>query len=236
MVLALLCVSASPVLAAQAGPARPHKAVRRQEVNPLDTVSIRSFLASRTGNITIALYNLNTTTTYLYRSDVEEQTASIVKVDILATLLHEFQVSKRPLDDDDQDEATYMIEDSDDDGAADLWDEAGGAPAITRFDQLVGLGATTPDAEGYSGETMTTALDQVDLVKNLVTANAVLDSASRAYELNLMRHVVPDDYWGITNGPTAAASVAVKNGWVAIVAGNWQINSIGYVTGAGGRT
>jgi hypothetical protein len=78
---------------------------------------------------------------------------------------------------------------------------------------------------------MTTALDQVDLIKHLVFPNKDLTDASRAYELTLMRHVIPLDYWGITTGPTAGTSVAVKNGWVPIVSDNWQINSIGYVTG-----
>ena len=126
-----------------------------------------------------------------------------------------------------------MIEDSDDDAATSLWNEIGGAPAISRYDDLVGLGATVPNTEGYWGETMTTALDQVELLKRLVFANPVLDDASRAYELDLMRHVIPLDSWGITTGPTSTTLVAVKNGWVPIVSGNWQINSIGYVTGDG---
>ena len=194
---------------------------------------MRAYLATRVGDITIALYDIKTAATYLYRPGIAEQTASIVKVDILETLLHHYQESNSPLGAENEYLATLMIEDSDDGAATSLWDEVGGAPAISRYDDLAGLDATLPNTEGYWGETMTTALDQVVLLKHLVFANPVLDDASRAYELGLMRRVIPLDYWGITTGPTSSTLVAVKNGWVPIVAGNWQINSIGYVTGDG---
>jgi hypothetical protein len=210
-----------------------HKGVIRRQIDPLALSSMRAYLASRVGDITIALYDIPTAATYLYRPGVAEQTASIVKVDILETLLHEYQASRSPLGAENEYLATLMIENSDDGAATSLWNEVGGAPAISRYDYLMGLGATVANTEGYWGETMTTALDQVELLKHLVFSNPVLDDASRAYELDLMRHVIPLDYWGITTGPTSGALVAVKNGWVPIVAGNWQINSIGYVTGDG---
>lgn len=48
-----------------------------------------------------------------------------------------------------------------------------------------------------------------------------------------MRHVISLDYWGITTGPPPETSVALKNGSVPIVDGNWKINSICYVTSDG---
>lgn len=229
-----LAVLSSPSSAATAPAGEAaHKSVTRRQSDPLTLPSMRDYLASRVGDITIALYDIETATTYLYRPGVAEQTASIVKVDILETLLHEDQESNSPLGAENEYLATLMIENSDDDAATSLWDEVGSAPAISRYDTLVGLDSTVPNIEGYWGETMTTALDQVELLKHLVFANPALDDASRAYELGLMRHVIPLDYWGITTGPTAATLVAVKNGWVPIVSGNWQINSIGYVTGDG---
>jgi hypothetical protein len=209
------------------------KSVSPRQIDPLALASMRAYLDTRVGDITIALYDVKTAATYLYRPGVAEQTASIVKVDILETLLHRYQESDSPLGAENEYLATLMIEDSDDDAATSLWDEVGGAPGISSYDDLLELDATVPNTEGYWGETMTTALDQVELVKHLVFANPVLDDASRAYALDLMRHVIPLDYWGITTGPTPGTLVAVKNGWVPIVAGNWQINSIGYVTGDG---
>jgi hypothetical protein len=202
-------------------------------VNPFTTAAMRAYLASRRGGITGAVLNLANHKLYLYRPGVTEQTASIVKVDILETLLHAEQASFHPLDGDDEALATGMIEASDNDDATDLWDEVGGAAAIARFDALAGLTDTMPNTDGYWGETMTTALDQVRLLERLVVANTLLDRSSRAYELGLMENVIPYDRWGVCAGPAPGVTVALKNGWVPIVNGDWQINSIGYVSGDG---
>jgi hypothetical protein len=232
--IALIAAAAlSDARSTVAASAASHKIVSPHQSDPLEVAAMRAYLSSRVGNITIALYDVKTGNTYLYRPGVEEQTASIVKVDILEALLHQYQLSKAPLGEENSYLASLMIEDSDDDAATSLWNEVGGAAGISKYDDLVGLSATVPNSAGYWGETMTTALDKVDLVKHLVVANTVLDDASRAYELDLMRHVIPLDSWGITVGPTPSSLVAVKNGWVPIVAGNWQINTIGYVTGDG---
>jgi len=126
-----------------------------------------------------------------------------------------------------------MIEESDNDDATDLWDEVGGSQAVARFDAFAGLTDTTPNAAGYWGETTTRALDQVRLLEHLVLPNSLLDDAARGYELGLMENVVPYERWGVSAGVPAGVTVALKNGWVPIVDGNWQINSIGYVDGQG---
>jgi hypothetical protein len=213
----------------------PQKTVHHQSTNPLETASMQAFLASRVGNITIALYDVDDAQTYLYRPGVAEQMASIAKIDILATLLHELQGARALPDDEEQDEAADMIEDSDNDDAQALWDAEGGAAAVAAFDRLAGLTETVPNVPGYWGESTTTAFDQVELLKRLAIPNDILDSASREYELSLMRHVIADDRFGLSTGPGPDASVALKNGWVPIVAGDWQINSVAYVEGAGCR-
>jgi hypothetical protein len=215
----------------QPGPRAATHIVAR--ANPFTTQAMRTYLRSRRGDITAALYDVESHTLYLYRPGVTEQTASIVKVDILETLLHVEQRVYRPLDGDDEYLATGMIEESDNDDATDLWNEVGGPAAIARYDSLAGLTDTTPNAAGYWGETMTTALDQVRLVEHLVFSNKLLDAVSRAYELGLMEHVIPFDRWGVCVGPPAGVTVALKNGWVPIVDDDWQINSIGYVNGRG---
>ncbi len=48
-----------------------------------------------------------------------------------------------------------------------------------------------------------------------------------------MENVVSWERWGVSAGPPAGVTVALKNGWVPIVEGNWQINSIGYISGQG---
>jgi hypothetical protein len=202
--------------------------------NPFDEGSLTATLASRSDQVTAALFNANTGQTWLLRPNVTDQTASIVKVDILETLLWQEHTGTDAdvLDADDQSLATGMIEDSDNDDASDLYAEVGGAAGVARFNTVAGVpGIQMEDAWGT---TLTTALDQVDLLRRLAFSNSVLDDADRAYELNLMEHVVNWEDWGISNGPVPGVIVALKNGWVPVTTDtDWQVNTIGIVDGDG---
>ncbi len=48
-----------------------------------------------------------------------------------------------------------------------------------------------------------------------------------------MTNVDPSESWGISGGVPAGVTIAIKNGWLPLDAGGWQINSIGYINGAG---
>ena len=92
---------------------------------------------------------------------------------------------------------------------------------------------TTPNEAGYWGLTTTTAADQVQLLKKVAYPNSLLTDASRNYELGLMTNVDPDQAWGVSSGVGAGATIAIKNGWLPLDSGGWQINSIGYIHGDG---
>jgi beta-lactamase class A len=201
--------------------------------DPFTSEAMTSFLNGRKGNVTASVYDVTSGTTYLYRPGVGEQSGSIVKVNILATLLWQLQTRAAVLNPDDLKTASGMIEDSDNNDATTLWNEIGGSQAVTHFDALAGMTGTTPDSEGIWGVTTTTALDQVELLKRVALENPLLDANSRAVEIGLMEHVVGYQRWGISAGPPADAIVALKNGWVPIVSDDWQVNSIGYVSGTG---
>jgi hypothetical protein len=195
---------------------------------------LTAFVASRQGLLTAAVYDVATGQTYLLHPGVTEQTASIVKVDILATLLWQLEQSSQPIGEEEAEEATGMIEQSDNDDATDLWNDDGGAPGVAHFNSVVGLSDTTPNY--HWGETTTTALDQLHLVRLVVFPNQFLDPASRSYELGLMENVVGWEDWGVSSGPPTTATVALKNGWVPLTSyTDWQVNSIGYVNGSGRR-
>jgi hypothetical protein len=195
--------------------------------NPFTTRAMRRFLGTRSGNVTAGVYNVASGTTFLYHPGDREQTASIVKANILALLLAQAQARHEPLEGDDEAVAAGMIEESDNNDATDLWDDEGGAPAVAAFDARLHMTQTTPS---YAwGLTETTPRDQLRLLRHIALTNRILHHAYRESELYLMEHVVSDDYWGITAGPTHA-TVAVKNGWLPL-AGGWQINSIGMVRG-----
>jgi hypothetical protein len=205
-------------------PPRPHI------TDPFTQGALRSWLADRPGDITAAVRDLHTGRTMVYRPGHAEHTASIVKVDILATLLHERQ-SQGPLDEETSETATGMIENSDDDDATDLWNEEGGASAVQDFSNAAGMHDTTASVDW--GLTTTTPSDQLTLLHTALFANRLLTPSSRAYISGLMHHISPFDTWGVTAGPDAAhAQVAFKNGWLPYD-GSWQVNSIGDVRGSG---
>ena len=99
--------------------------------------------------------------------------------------------------------------------------------------ETAGLIQTDPDAAGYWGTSTTTAADQVQLLRTVAYPNAVLTPASQAYALNLMENVESDQAWGVSAGVGAGSTVALKNGWLPLDSGGWQVNSIGYVDGQG---
>lgn len=158
-------------------------------------------------------------------------TASIVKVDILETLLHHYA---GPLTGTAALVATGMIEDSDNDDATDLWNLAGGAVGVAAYDRLAGLRGTQPDAAGYWGETLTSVADQIRLLQQLAMPSKVLSTAARRYALGLMDRIEDGQDWGVTGGVPGDVTVALKNGWVPLASGtDWEVNSIGWVHGDG---
>jgi hypothetical protein len=197
---------------------------------PFVTAAMSAFLRARAGDITAAVYNIKTGQTFLYRPGVHGDDASIAKVDILATALHEAQEDGTSLSLGQQALATGAIEESDNNDAQDLWDEAGGNAAIGAFNTQIGMTQTILDPQGIWGLYTSTALDQIRLLKSLVLPNRVLSAASRSYELALMHHIDPAQDWGVSAGVLAPATVALKNGWLPVGPG-WEINSIGWVSG-----
>jgi hypothetical protein len=196
--------------------------------DPFASAAMRGFLRGRSGNIAAGVYDVRSGATWLYHGDDHQQTGSIVKVDILATLLHAEQAEDEQLSLGEEELATGMIEASDNDDANDLWAEVGGASGVGAFNALIGLRHTHPNLEGYWGETSTTVADQLALLRIVFLPNRLLSSASRSYARYLMENIEQFEDWGVSAGPPAG-SVALKNGWVPIVGNDWQVNSIGRV-------
>jgi Beta-lactamase enzyme family len=184
--------------------------------------------------VTAAVYDRGSNTTWLLNPGDLQDTASIVKVDILATALWQAQdagLSALPAGEDQV--AVPMIEQSDNDAATSLFNDVGGAASVATFDQVAGLDATTPFTNW--GLTTTTTADQVKLMEDFAYPNPLLSTASRAYGLSLMENVEPDQAWGVSGGVPPGVQVALKNGWLPLNTADtdWQINSIGWISGAG---
>ena len=206
------------------------RASARASGNPFANAQLRTWLAGRHGRVTAAVYDIQTGREYLYKPQYAMKTASTVKVDILATALHLAQLAHHPLPANEAAAAVPMITQSDNGAASALYNDVGGWSTIGPFDRSIGMTRTTPNPEGYFGETFTTAADQITLLKQIMLPGGELSATSRRYEYELMRHVIPSQRWGITGGVPATARVAIKNGWLPEATG-WHVNSIGRVQG-----
>jgi len=190
--------------------------------------AVRDYVNHREGAVTAAVYDNVARRLVVVRPKVRGWTASIVKVDILETLLHD---THGHLSADQRRAAKAMIERSDNDAATELWDEDGGASGVRSYNNDVGLRQTDPDVAW--GLTTTSAADQITLVRTLLRQSKLLTNHSRTYERWLMRHVVVDQRWGISAGVPSNATFGIKNGWLPVYKDHdlWDVNSIGWVRG-----
>ena len=191
---------------------------------------IAAYVGGRADNVTVAVEDLTTGQIYQFRPGVIENTASTLKVDILATLLAQAQAAGSALTPEEQSLAVPMIEESLDSAADVLWTLLGPG-AVGAFEQGAGMTSTVPATDGVWGTTTTTALDRLAMIRTLVEPNPLLTDASRAYVLDLMEHVTPSQNWGATGGVPPGVTVALKNGFAVI--DGWQINTTGWVNGDG---
>ena len=202
-----------------------------------------SYVSSRADVVLAAVYDLRTDQTWQLGQGQPQDEASVVKLDVLETLMAERARSGTELSASDQTLAEEMIEDSDNDAATSLWYEVGGASSIRSFNYAAGLADTAPSScvncPGFPwpgwGLTTTTPDDQLALLRALVEPNSLLTTAERTYALSLMENVTPAQRWGVSGGVPAQATVALKNGWLSLSSADndWQINSVGWISGSG---
>lgn len=157
---------------------------------PIFGSEFQKYITSRSSAVSVAVYDANNRQTYLYNPQLRFDTASIVKVTIMADLLHQSEVHHTGLTPEEASLMPSMIEDSNNNDATQLWDMSGGADGIEGLLRLAGMDQTTPGAYGYWGLTQTSALDQVKLIRDFAYPNQVLNNAKRNYGLYLMEHIV----------------------------------------------
>ncbi|ALO92753.1 Secreted protein [Streptomyces hygroscopicus subsp. limoneus] len=165
--------------------------------------------------------------------DASFDTASIVKVDMLAALLLQAQDAGRRLTAQERAYATKMIENSGNASATALWHTIGRAAGLDAANERFGLTATSGGDGGLWGLTRTTAADQLVLLQQVFGENSQLSEASRTYLQGLMESVEPDQRWGVS-AAAEGDSCALKNGWLPrSTTGLWDVNSVGRVTAGG---
>jgi hypothetical protein len=234
----------SPVAARSARASSPDAATEAATDAHADPLSgAAAYVADRYGTVLAAVYDVKTGQTWQLGTGSAQDEASVVKLDVLETLLA--QQDGGPLTSQDQALAQSMIEDSDNNAATSLWYDAGGAEGIGAYNGKAGLTGTTPSqcvtCAGFPwpgwGLTTTVPQDQLTLLKQLVVPGPrpLLSAAQRSYALSLMENVTADQAWGVSGGVPAGVTVALKNGWLPLNDANtdWQVNSVGWISGDG---
>ncbi|MGI5397008.1 serine hydrolase [Streptomyces sp. CA-251251] len=156
-------------------------------------------------------------------------TASIVKVNILAALLLQAQDQGRSLSAEERVQSAAVIQKSDNDSTSALWTRIGSAPGLDAANERLGLAQTRGGGGTVWGITQTTAEDQIRLLQSVFGDKSALSEASRAYIQDLMRHVVGSQAWGVS-AAADSGTTALKNGWLKRTrTEKWDVNSIGRI-------
>lgn len=194
--------------------------------------AVKKAAAGHDGGVSVAVLDEAGGTSASYASeDGTYDTASIVKVDVLAALLLRAADEGRSLTAQERTYAAAMIERSDNDATTAVWDEIGRADGLDAANERLGLTGTSGGEGPLWGLTQTTAADQLTLLKQVfgVGDGLVLGSDARAYVQGLMGNVESDQAWGVSAAGDGAA--ALKNGWLKrSTTGLWVVNSVGRVT------
>ncbi|MFD5479053.1 serine hydrolase [Streptomyces hawaiiensis] len=193
---------------------------------------ITAALATRKGTVAVGIYDRSTNTTCTLRASSAYDSASVVKVTVLATLLWDAKKTNRYLTDRENTLAKAMITKSDNAATSTLWKQLG-MTKIKNFLKAAGMTQTKPGANGYWGLTQITVTDEQKLLKLLTAKNAVLSDNSRAYIVKLMGQVVSSQRWGTPYGVPSGVTVAVKNGWLQRSTNGWRVHSVGAFKGGG---
>ncbi|AJP05184.1 lipoprotein LppW [Streptomyces cyaneogriseus subsp. noncyanogenus] len=193
---------------------------------------ITAALAGRKGTVAVGLYDRGTKTTCTLRATSAFDSASTVKVTVLATLLWDAKKHNRYLTGTEQSLATAMITKSDNSATSKLWAQLG-MTKIKGFLQAAGMTRTVPGTGGYWGLTQENVKDEQRLLSLITAKNSVLSDNSRAYIQKLMGQVVSSQRWGTPAGAPSSVSVHVKNGWLQRSTHGWRVHSLGTFKGAG---
>lgn len=210
----------------------------RLALRPFDAEALRrdlrAYIRKRPGRAGVMVTDLRTGRSFGENEGGRFVTASIMKVDILASLLLQRQRDGRGLTGSERALAGTMIRESDNAAANALYAEAGYGPGVARANRALGLKHTKPFPTSW-GSSVTSPADQVRLLTNLASDGSPLKARGRRYVLGLMGSVLDEQAWGISAAARPGERVALKNGWVPLrfQGHGWAINSIGRVSGRG---
>ncbi len=177
--------------------------------------------------ITAHVYDTRTGCEYSLNPENLQPTASVFKVLVMAGTLFEAQSRGSLPTDWEMSQLSPMITESANEPVRALWSSYGGSPWFGEMARQFGLDDTTITADSGTawGLTLTSAADQVDLLRQVLLGQwGPLENQYRIVARQLMTSVVPDQTWGVTAGVPRSYQVAHKNGFAGVT-----INSVGWV-------
>ncbi|MFK4064774.1 serine hydrolase [Streptomyces sp. NPDC029674] len=196
------------------------------------TKDITAALKNRKGTVAVGLHDRTTKTTCTLRAGTAFDSASVVKVTVLAALLWDAKKTERKLSERESDLAYAMITKSDNAATSTLWRQLG-TGKIKEFLKAAKMTKTVPGSGGYWGLTRINAADEQKLLALVTAQNSVLSDNARAYILKLMGKVVSSQRWGTPAGAPSGVKIHVKNGWLQRSTHGWRVHSVGAFKGGG---
>lgn len=202
------------------------------------SAKLAAYRRSRGGTFSVALYDRRNYRTFTYQGSWRNETLSIVKVLIMATVLRRCQERKINLTKTQVSQADAMITRSDNSAANALLIWAG-VTNVRRVAALYGMkstviqGGTVAGASNWWGYSMTTAQDQITLMTGIIWGTTVISVANRDYLRRLMAQVTSSQRWGVCAPPLPTSNTwNTKNGW-GPRSGGYRLNSVGHIYGNG---
>ncbi|HEX5671453.1 MAG TPA: serine hydrolase [Acidimicrobiia bacterium] len=183
-------------------------------------------------DITASVWDATSGCVFSLNPGNRQRTASVFKVMVMAGALLEAQTDGRSLTLQEQDLIEPMISISANNPVRELWRLFGGAPWYAEQGSNFGLldTAVVGDSELGWGGTLTTASDQVDLLRQLLFRDyGDLHEAARVQAWGFMTNIAQAQRWGVGTNAPIGSLVAQKNGFAGSVA-----NSVGGVLRADG--
>ncbi|SHN33577.1 Beta-lactamase class A [Actinacidiphila paucisporea] len=224
--------TAAPPTTRSATPSKPPTTPAADAKARLAT-AIKALSAKNGGRLSVAVTDLNDAGTGVSYADgsATYDTASIVKVDILATLLLRHQKAGTRMTSSERSQATVMIQQSDNNAATALWNAINRKTGLDAANSTFGMHHTEGGSTDLWGLTQTTPADQQALLRVVFGgSDSPLTAASRDYIKDLMHTVTKGQQWGVSAADEDDTGFALKNGWLQRTAtGLWDINSIGQV-------
>jgi hypothetical protein len=235
--LAVVVTVVALVVLAATGPSTPSAPAPKPQAPPAAApgleAQLRAYLAGRPTTGAVEVRDLVTGRQYGYRADKTYDSASVVKIAIMAATLRQQEQAGRALTTAQKSLLARMIGKSDNGAATRLWNRLGRGDAMDRFLADAGMTHTKAGPKGYWGLTQITAADEVVLMAHLARPSALLTEEGRTYARKLMASVDPSQDWGVSAGPGRGVTVELKNGWLPRGRRGWAVHSVGHVQGDG---